>query len=55
MLLSSHNMFEVENLWDRVGLINKGKIVVEGSPTELKETADASNLEEVFAKVVGFV
>ena len=55
VLLSSHNMLEVEHLCDRVALINKGKIVAEGSPAELKKKANASNLEEVFAKVVGFV
>ena len=55
MLLSSHYMFEVEYLCDRVALINKGKIVAEGSPPELKKNLNASNLEEVFAKVVGFV
>ena len=55
VLLSSHNMLEVEHLCDRVALINKGKIVAEGSPAELKKKTNASNLEEVFAKVVGFV
>jgi len=55
VLLSSHNMLEVEHLCDRVALINKGKIVAEGSPAELKKNVNASNLEEVFAKVVGFV
>jgi len=55
VLLSSHNMLEVEYLCDRVALINKGKIVAEGSPAELKKKANASNLEEVFAKVVGLV
>ncbi len=55
VLLSSHNMLEVEYLCDRVALINKGKIVAEGSPAELKKKANVSNLEEVFAKVVGFV
>jgi hypothetical protein len=29
--------------------------VAEGTPIELKEKANVSNLEEVFAKVVGFV
>jgi len=38
-----------------VALINKGKIVAEGSPAELKKKANVSNLEEVFAKVVGLV
>ena len=31
VLLSSHNMFEVEYLCDQVALVNKGKIVVEGT------------------------
>ena len=55
ILLSSHNMLEVEYLCDRVALINKGKIVVEGSPAELKKKHNAVNLEEVFGEVVGFV
>lgn len=54
VLLSSHNMLEVEHLCDRVALLNKGKIVAEGKPQELKQKFGSSNLEEVFAKVVGF-
>ena len=53
VLLSSHNMLEVEHLCDRVALLNKGKIVAEGKPQELKEKFGSTNLEEVFAKVVG--
>lgn len=53
MLLSSHNMLEVEHLCDRIALLNKGKIVAEGKPQELKEKFEGANLEEVFAKVVG--
>ena len=53
VLLSSHNMLEVEHLCDRVALLNKGKIVAEGKPQELKQKFESSNLEEVFAKVVG--
>ncbi|PVX26556.1 MAG: multidrug ABC transporter ATP-binding protein [Candidatus Bathyarchaeum sp.] len=55
VLLSSHNMLEVEYLCDRVAIINKGNVVVEGSPTELKTRYKAVNLEEVFGEVVGFV
>ena len=55
VLLSSHNMLEVEYLCDRVALINKGKIVAEGSPKALKEKFESENLEEVFAKVVKIV
>lgn len=54
VLLSSHNMLEVEHLCERVALLNKGRIVAEGKPQELKERFDSPNLEEVFAKVVGF-
>jgi ABC-2 type transport system ATP-binding protein len=54
VLLSSHNMLEVEYLCNRVALINKGKIVVEGKPQELKTKFNSANLEEVFAKVVGY-
>lgn len=54
VLLSSHNMLEVEHLCERVALLNKGMIVAEGNPQELKEKFESSNLEEVFAKVVGF-
>ena len=54
VLLSSHNMLEVEYLCDRVALINRGRIVVEGEPSELKTKYQSQNLEEVFAKVIGY-
>ncbi len=54
VLMSSHNMLEVEYLCNRVALVNKGKIVVEGEPKELKAKFGSENLEEVFAKVVGY-
>ena len=54
VLLSSHNMLEVEYLCDRVALINKGKLVVEGAPQELKARYKGQNLEEVFMKVIGY-
>lgn len=52
VLLSSHNMLEVEYLCDKVALLNKGKVVAEGAPQKLKEDYGSTNLEEVFAKVV---
>jgi len=53
ILLSSHNMLEVEQLCDQVALVNKGKIIIEGPPAELKSKHKAANLEEVFVKVTG--
>jgi ABC-2 type transport system ATP-binding protein len=52
ILLSSHDMLEVEYLCDRVGLLNDGVIVSSGSPAELKAEYDAENLEDVFMEVV---
>lgn len=52
VLLSSHNMLEVEFLCERIALINNGKIVEEGDPLRLKKKYRAKNLEEVFTKVV---
>jgi ABC-2 type transport system ATP-binding protein len=52
VIVSSHNMLEVDFICDRVGLINNGKIVVEGSPKNLKTMYKAENLEQVFMKVV---
>jgi len=52
VLLSSHNMLEIEYLSHRVALINKGEIKAVGTPQELKEQNQAQNLEEVFVKIV---
>ncbi len=52
VIISSHNMFEVELLCERVAMINHGAIVLEGTPQELKERYGADNLEEVFMKAV---
>ncbi len=51
VLLSSHNMLEVEYLCHRVSLINEGKIIAEGSPDELTQKFSAENLEQVFMEV----
>jgi len=48
VLLSSHNMLEIEFLSDRVALIDKGLILDSGTPKVLKEKYQAENLETVF-------
>jgi ABC-2 type transport system ATP-binding protein len=50
VLLSSHNMFEVDQLCDRIGMIAGGKMILEGIPSELKERFSVGTLEEVFMK-----
>jgi ABC-2 type transport system ATP-binding protein len=48
VLLSSHNMLEIEFLSDRVALIDKGKILDSGTCQGLKDKYQAANLEVVF-------
>ena len=52
ILLSSHNMLEVEFLCDRIALISDGVIIEEGTPKNLMLKHNAKNVEEVFTKVV---
>ena len=53
VLFSSHNMYEVEYVSDRVYMIASGRIVASGPPEALKERHGARNLEEVYLDVVG--
>lgn len=52
VLLSSHNMLEVDYLCDRIVLVNKGRVVASGTPREVKQETGAPNLEEAFMKVI---
>jgi len=37
IFFTSHNMFEVEQLCDRVAIMRKGKIIVDSSPSQLRD------------------
>lgn len=52
VLMSSHNMLEVEYLCDRVGIIYKGRVLAVGEPKTLKELYGVQNLEEVFIELI---
>jgi len=52
VLLSSHNMLEVDYMCDRIALIDEGRIVEHGTPKRLKKRYESENIEEVFTKVV---
>jgi ABC-2 type transport system ATP-binding protein len=51
MLITSHNMREVERMCDRIAFMQAGRIVASGSATELTSTYGVGDLEEVFLKV----
>lgn len=52
VLLSSHNMLEVEYLSDRVAFIHQGRLLIEGTPGEVRKRYGASNLEEAFVRAL---
>lgn len=55
VLISSHMLDTVERLCTRVGVINKGSLIAEGSLEDIKRKAEAgesATLEEVFLKLV---
>jgi ABC-type multidrug transport system ATPase subunit len=46
-------MSEAEKLCDRIGIINKGKLLAMGTVAELKQQYSKPDLEEIFLAVVG--
>ena len=53
IILTTHYMEEAEELCDRVGIIDQGKLIALGSPKDLMEQHDAKDLEEVFIRLTG--
>jgi ABC-2 type transport system ATP-binding protein len=53
IILTTHYMEEAEELCDRVGIIDQGKLIALGTPKNLMEQHDAKDLEEVFIKLTG--
>jgi ABC-2 type transport system ATP-binding protein len=52
IILTTHNMEEADALSDRVAIIDHGKIVVLGSPSELKQKVKSSDIIEIEARNV---
>ena len=58
IILTTHNMEEAEKLCHKVAIMDKGKIMSEGSPKDLiakfdSENAEKGNLENVFLHLTG--
>ncbi len=51
VLWTSHNMYEVQDVCDRVLFLSHGKILLEGDPKTLPEEYGKRNLEELFITV----
>ena len=52
IVITSHVMDEAERA-DRIGLMRAGKLIEEGTPTEIKSKYRAASIEEVFIKLSG--
>src|SRR6266568_339852 len=53
VFFSSHELGEVETVCDRVAIVNRGQLLVEGRVTELVARYNC-DLEKIFLKVIGF-
>ena len=51
ILWTSHNMYEVEAVCDRVMFLSRGKIVLQGDPKTLPSEHGAASLDELFVSV----
>lgn len=52
ILYSTHYMEEAEYLCDRVLMVHKGRVLIEGSPAQVREKTSCSNLRDVFISMV---
>jgi ABC-2 type transport system ATP-binding protein len=50
VLWTSHNMYEVEEVCDRVLFLSHGRVLLEGDPKRLPREHSARNLEELFIR-----
>jgi len=53
IILTTHYMEEAEELCDRIGIIDHGKLIALGTPKELIAKNNVKNLEEVFIELTG--
>jgi ABC-2 type transport system ATP-binding protein len=53
ILVTTHLMEEAERHCDRLGVIDRGRLIEQGEPLELIERHDAGSLEDVFRAITG--
>jgi ABC-2 type transport system ATP-binding protein len=53
ILLCTHDLHEAEVLSDRVGILDRGRLIALAPAAELKETYDVETLEEAFFSATG--
>ena len=53
VFLTTHYMDEADRVAHRIGVIDHGKLVAQGTPKAIKEQTGTQNLEEAFLKLTG--
>jgi ABC-2 type transport system ATP-binding protein len=53
IVLTTHYMEEAEHLADRIGIIDRGKLIALGAPTQLMKDNGCNTFEDVFIKLTG--
>ena len=53
IVYSTHYMEEAENICDRVVLLNKGEVIAIGTPKEIEEKTNTTNIRDAFFKLIG--
>ncbi len=53
VFLTTHYMDEADRVAQRIGIIDHGKIVAQGTPAELKQQTNSDSLEHAFLALTG--
>ncbi len=53
VFLTTHYMDEADRVAHRIGIIDHGRLVAQGTPAEIKERTGTENLEEAFLALTG--
>ena len=53
IIYSTHYMEEAENICDRVVLLNKGKVIAIGTPSEIKKETKTKSIRDAFFALIG--
>lgn len=53
VFFTTHYLDEVERTANRIAIIDEGKIIIQGTPDELKKETETDSLEDAFIKLTG--
>ena len=53
IFFTTHHMEEVDRIAEQIAIIDHGKILIQGTPAEIKQKAGTDNLEDAFIALTG--